>query len=817
MTPFQWNVGVASRGRLRGQSIPVKFSDEQSPSDTSPTKAAFGSPPQANEVKERASPPRINASFPAPIPNHNHNAAYLPMHQNSLPGQHFSMSPEWQMHAPPAPHVSHSAPDFPKQQYPMLHLHHLQTTSIPPNFDGFAFSQSSGSTGSYLDDYQSPLDWTMSPTGASFTEAFPPVRTGSYTSQPASFLDSSHIFPAHSDPYPSPHDIGIDPLQDFGEYQDMPTLYRQPSEQSIFDMNIFEPTTVLPSPPAEQNQMALFDIPEATREDEEVAQPEPALTIFDGRFSSPFFHLDGKLRTLMEYYDRHVCPWIVAFDGPENPYRKHILLLACESPALQQALAALSENNQRMRLEQPAGFIEDSESGPSSPVRRPSSPTASERMYKSQACELLNKQLKEDPHAAQDDSVLATILVLCLFSVCDSGFSNFTTQLEGVQRILSRRDPNTQSEFTKWVQMFFIWFDVMTSAVNEREMQITGHGLNWDNLHTNMGALEEFSGCDGRLFKLIAKLGRLSCLAQGKNVQPTSAIGSQAARAQLALHPQDNLRPRDQEGRPRSALSRSAHRPFFRRSSRSGPACTTGKISLEDFDKLAGSGWGSDWTDSFTLLSGQSTGTATPDRRQSESAATPTFPDERRQFWTEWQEIRTMLQGWRPEVPALACPEAAQEAGKREMEHINESFRYAALLYTERLGEPMLPSASAAFQQHVRAGMAHISALPVDSCVTKFLLWPLFLLGTECVDEEHRELIRARCIAIHRESGFYNNLSGLEVLEKIWAEMGSAPGAEAAEIIGRQFDYDASRKGAHGQALRWRKVMNRSNGEYIVI
>lgn len=73
------------------------------------------------------------------------------------------------------------------------------------------------------------------------------------------------------------------------------------------------------------------------------------------------------------------------------------------------------------------------------------------------------------------------------------------------------------------------------------------------------------------------------------------------------------------------------------------------------------------------------------------------------------------------------------------------------------------------------------------------------------------------------ESGFWNNISGLDVLEKVWQELGNnAPGGgagmmEAAEIKARRRDSEAGRTGRYGQALRWRKAMSRVDGEYILI
>jgi len=118
----------------------------------------------------------------------------------------------------------------------------------------------------------------------------------------------------------------------------------------------------------------------------------------------------------------------------------------------------------------------------------------------------------------------------------------------------------------------------------------------------------------------------------------------------------------------------------------------------------------------------------------------------------------------------------------------------------------------------VADGLYHITSLPIDSCVNKFLLWPLFIIGTECIDESHRDIIRRRCIEVQKESGFFNNISTLEVLERVWMEAGSIIySGDAEEVRARRRDSEASRSGRFGQAFRWRKAMDRVDGEYIVI
>jgi hypothetical protein len=126
-----------------------------------------------------------------------------------------------------------------------------------------------------------------------------------------------------------------------------------------------------------------------------------------------------------------------------------------------------------------------------------------------------------------------------------------------------------------------------------------------------------------------------------------------------------------------------------------------------------------------------------------------------------------------------------------------------------------------------------------------YLLWPLFITGSECVLDSHRNLIRERCSNISKDSGFFNNLSCLELLEKIWAQHPgraeesnhSAPvdriagsyGAVTSPLNGTVSGYpgswsqgnavSASTQRCGGQGFRWHHIMQakRADGEYMVV
>ena len=59
--------------------------------------------------------------------------------------------------------------------------------------------------------------------------------------------------------------------------------------------------------------------------------------------------LSPRMLSLLDYYDKSICPVLVAFDDQKNPYRMHIIHLAMRNSELQNAIAALATNNMRMR------------------------------------------------------------------------------------------------------------------------------------------------------------------------------------------------------------------------------------------------------------------------------------------------------------------------------------------------------------------------------------------------------------------------------------------------------------------------------------
>lgn len=744
-TTLTWGVGVASRGKLRGMSLPVmnQANDTTLPgSETSPfplsqrRQASTSARPQEDGRAGTKSGGRIRRSS---RPSFTSQPILIKpaLAPATTPAPPHGPSAPWAQSAPP------TSDFFPGSVPVSRSLHRLQTT-LSSHQEDCGQSDSASSSDSLFDcDFHTPIE---------------------------------HIsYPAEDDL--SPHVAGSLEML-------MPDIQSVNSHASAGETQIpFSPSTqLLPFSDPQQNlehNMFAFETPDDTEElynglDDGGAALNPISTsLVQPTFYNPFSKMTHRVQSLIQYYDANVCPFLVVLDGPQNPYRMHILQMALQSEGLQNALAALATNNMRMRRmfgssNHPQDLNIQSQS-------IDSSPDIEETVYKQISVERLNQQLA-DPNAAQDESVLATLLILCLFHLCDSGFSKFRTQVAGVQKLLSMRPLHMRSKFTAWVEMFFVWLDVMTSSVNDRETEMTCERLNMFEYTADLGELEQFSGCDGRLFKLIARLGRLNMLAQGRSVQRGTSDPLQHYSAAL----------------PAGASSQDVKSSTI--------------LDGSDFDHLDGNGW----CTSIYLAGNRYDQWSHPDVQALGAQA---------EFWTEWHGIRARLQDWHMDfsVPsALNLDPIRLSAEQGDMAHISECFRHAALLYTERLAHPLLPSASHQFQQHVIRALLHITALSLTSSVNKFLLWPLFIIGTECVNAGHQTAIRSRCIELQRESGFYNNLSVLEVLERVWADT-DVGCDDASEMRARHRDSEHSGSGSRRQAFRWRLAMDRADGDYLVI
>lgn len=458
----------------------------------------------------------------------------------------------------------------------------------------------------------------------------------------------------------------------------------------------------------------------------------------------------------MDYYNSTVCPTMVYIDGPHNPFRDNILQLSNNSPSLQHAICALAACTLRMKRKLSLGhdtqdlfsklMAEKHAAESTGDAHIEDQALSEEYQHRNLAVHLLNQQLN-DPLKSIHDSVLATILLLCHYRMVESGVAKFHTQFAGVKKLIAMRKQHqfAPSAEPSWMEGVFTYFDAISASINDREAQLNDPQINaMSDGHLLPAGAENLIGCDRQLFNIISKLGRLNMLAQHRQMQ--SPVNSPDIG--------DNV--------PR-------------------------------FD---GNGFGSMLDDEQLMASA--------------ARASGTYDYQRAAFWKEWKDIRLALQSWQFNAAATSAslPASANPSQVRELGSVSEAFRYAALLYTERLASPTLPSSDANFQNLVSQVVYYATSLEAGSGAEKLLLWPLFVAGSECVNHLQQNIVRTKCREMMTKSGYMNNLAALDILEKLWAtdlkesEVRS-PGARPATASGRGPFNWAKCLGGTGLDVEW--------------
>lgn len=459
--------------------------------------------------------------------------------------------------------------------------------------------------------------------------------------------------------------------------------------------------------------------------------------------------LIAKIPFFMDYYENTMCPGMVFIDGPHNPFREHIIGLAANSRSLQHAICALSACNLRMKRKLSLAHEQDDKAHGGLP--RPGSDSQSddrtlseEYQHRNLAVHLLNEQLN-DPAKARGDAVLATILLLCHYRMAESGIAKFHTQFAGVKKILGMRrsSPFPPSRDSAWMEALFTYFDAISASINDREAQLNTsfYGVVPEAQLLPPGS-ENLVGCDRELFKTIIKLGRLNLLSQHRPVQ---TILSPAVPRGVPSRSQSPLES------PIGQMYKPQHQHH---------------ISVDMFGK------------SQPRYDGSSFGPTLEEEHSASPGLSPTsaYDDHRSTFWREWKDARIALQSWEFDAHrVLASLPAGLSAGSaqiRDLSSLSEAFRYAALLYTERLASPNVAASHNNFRNLVSQVVYYATSLEAGSSAEKFLLWPLFVAGSECVNELQQGMVRSKCREIMARSGYMNNLAALDVLERIWAGEG---------------------------------------------
>ncbi|GBF64427.1 hypothetical protein TMEN_7129 [Trichophyton mentagrophytes] len=788
-TTLTWGIGVASRGKLRGLSLPIsgakKVTQSTEPRSVPSQPAEVKAAEKSRRVQEEAEP----APTQTPTPTSPWSAI------NSTPPRSTSSGSNGSN--------SSSSNSITGSVAGSISMTSSATTSEPTYPPLAAYN----STYSPIDACGLPLYRAVpGPLNISISTN---TSTSTSTSISTSGTSGTSTYVELGSPYGSPYSATtthFSPLE----------VYSTPVPQKRYiEEEIDESETAVSS------DVSIYN---ANTNNTYHYQPYPTAGFsLNQPFSTTWIGRNPRMRYLIGYYTEVIAPVIVTFDSPNNPFRLYLLELAKDSEALQHAIAALSLSNLRQRRRN-WGLLSTGKTDPSRRslqahcrmterafeeafgVTTPEEQLREESYHKGMAIRSINAQLA-DPVQRRTDSVFATLLMLCLFHMCDTGLASFRSQFAGVKKLFmirgAGRDRGSQdSDVMKWFMRMFTWFDTMTATINDRDSQMNGCLLEVTTSGQDEWALENLAGCDPRLFRAVAQLGRLNQLSQAK--------------------PVDNSTARMERPVPTAAIPQTlTHYPLP------------------------------------TTLTPNTTTLNTRTPLVDISAIPVSQLDPRTEFWREWHVVRQKLESWRlPDLPGahthhplthspapslastisttatttsssssttstISTPTSTSlftaplpasplshvnPANLPEISNISESFRYSALLYLERLAHPTTPSRHPRFQTLVSAALHYIQAVKSDV----FLLWPLFVVGSECTGEAERAIIRERCCDIQRDSGFVNNLSCLQLLERIWQEedpnesgSGTPP---SGELLG-------------GAAFRWRRIIDsqRLTDEYIVV
>lgn len=761
-TQLTWGVGVASRGKLRGLSLPIAGTQKVCAEDSSPRSKRRRDSILGN-VNQPLSP--FSGTRPVQGTVMPQLASVAPLKPSPMPISPSATTPSmqgtpWDATFFAAPHpfdISHGG-----YSPPMLSPHPYTES----NFSPATIQQSAVSSHEPPWPAQSMSNAGRFATGTLNTSFSAPNTNASCFDHPGSLSTTSGLI--------SPSHIAIPEARQ--------VFTHQPNQQAYDGITMLLRADQSIQLPQDQ---AIEDVDEEVLhgKDEEYLLSEnfslvSASPPFDLNLLTPVLsgvHKIGKttrMQYLISYYAEVISPVIVAFDDATNPFRTQILRLAESSETLQHAICALAASNLRQR--RGIGLLS---TGKTAPARRssfahvqlssdygqhhltPEQQIREEILHKRFAVTQLNQQLSH-PVMRKGDVILATLLILCLFHICDSGIAKFQTQFAGVRKLLALRGDDTKlgSAESRWMSRLFTWYDTLAATVNDRDRQITGQFLDMSALCGDW-SLESIAGIDGQLFKSISRLGRLNMLWQGKDVVTDDSILS------MPMPPTP--------------------------------------VSIDTYAALDSSTW-----KRHDSAIGLGIDTA--------------LLDDKKRFWQEWNEVRHELLDWNLDRTIFDSPNRGLADftmdQRTDLENISESFRYSALLYLERLAQPRLPSSDEAIQQWVRKSLKHIKQVVSDV----YLLWPLFITGTECLDEDSRNIIRGRCADIQKDSGFVNNASCLLLLEKVWqANSPFSSPSSAAESVASPVSCRISGL-SDGSAFAFRDVMIRemrgeTGGEYIVV
>lgn len=730
-TTLTWDVGVASRGKLRGLALPIATSEKVSRRSIARGRKKWIISNQASELG-----PESSDFLPATTSQPSDPLAKIGTKQYSFVNMepyHSPTSPGARCHSAPQSDI-HTSPRIRKRPRrhslePLLvpdldHLRGCQDLPMSASVMGlyndldFAISDESSPTAAYV--AASVLQSRELP---GFVGSVGPLNGDLRTGPELMWCSQGKYFDLNSDQpfldYPAEKPLPTTPIS-AGRADSML------STSEHFDLYGF----------ATKNEA--WDGPSAYNNIHYLAHEQimdPLAPSCAGQWAPDFSEprsypsiQTNNIWSLIDYYDRIIPPVSATLSSPPHPYKAYMLRLAVKSEALQHAIAALSASYMRQRSasrartnrsQQPfSDFFHDEFVRKYSPAHnmlvagRNQTATfrSTERLeegffFKEASLKMLKEHFMEIDRR-KDDSLRATILTLCLYHVCGMRLADLKRRFAVAMKIVSSygEDSRIDCKATTWLAVMFTWFDSMTSTGGPGKEHFPGAGMITSGVDEKSYTLESLAGCNGKLFNILIKLRRLNFLDGNPLLQGASSLGS-------------------------------------------------GSLGLGRMPSPVDKGY-----DYYSMNPTQLDGSHL-------ALFVDTETDPRVQFWKERSQIRAELEGWQwdPLVRYSTSPKAAAPLRQISSAHVSESFRYAALLYIEWLDFPRVGDMQPHISRIVKRLVYHVSNVQTDVS----LLLPLLIAGLGSPSQQICHLMSEGCLDMLEDSDFLKNVSALELLQHL--------------------------------------------------
>lgn len=120
-------------------------------------------------------------------------------------------------------------------------------------------------------------------------------------------------------------------------------------------------------------------------------------------------------------------------------------------------------------------------------------------------------------------------------------------------------------------------------------------------------------------------------------------------------------------------------------------------------------------------------------------------------------------------LPALECLRYTIETNPQHASELHVAEELISLAHTVYLARVATGSNGIAAQPLVRLYRTTLERIPAESTVQHVLVWPTYIMASECTLPEDRDFFTKCLLDHHERNGFHNILEGINHLKRIWS------------------------------------------------